>query len=40
LITIAISDASSGVSLRPRLGRPKKTKKSWTMKGVLRISSM
>ncbi|MCY1543500.1 hypothetical protein D9M68_793200 [compost metagenome] len=39
LITIAMTDAISGVSFTPAAGRPKNTKNSCTMKGVLRISS-
>ena len=31
--------AATGSRRMPRLGRPKKMKKSWTRKGVLRISS-
>ena len=38
-LVIAISDAASGDSFTPMAGRPKKMKKSCTMKGVLRISS-
>ena len=39
LSVIASMAASTGSSLMPRLGRPKKMKKSWTRNGVLRMIS-
>jgi len=39
LSVIAIIDAVTGESFTPSDGRPKKTKNSCTMKGVLRSSS-
>jgi len=36
---MARTEATSGLSLSPSDGSPKKMKNSWTMKGVLRISS-
>jgi hypothetical protein len=39
LITMAMMDAASGDSFTPAAGRPKNTKNSCTMNGVLRISS-
>ena len=36
---MAITLDHSGEMRRPNAGRPKKMKKSWTMKGVLRINS-
>ena len=36
---MAITEAHSGDKRSPRLGRPKKMKNSWTMKGVLRTNS-
>jgi hypothetical protein len=35
----AIIDAVIASSLMPALGSPKNTRKSWTMSGVLRITS-
>ncbi|MNH41696.1 hypothetical protein D3C79_1032390 [compost metagenome] len=39
MITIASTAACHSVRRMPSAGRPKKMKNSWTMKGVLRISS-